>query len=186
MHLGCSIGFGKEAIKNWIWMHYVSQSKILDIGAGEGTYANLLGTDNYIMDAIEIYEPAVSVIITKYRTVYNMNALDFPFWENYDLVIMGDVLEHFTPDEARQLINKMKPHCKQILIAVPFMFPQAAKPDNAYEEHKQPDLSFEVMSQRYPEFQLLLLVENKEWEDGQGNPYTLRYAYYTAKGDLNE
>ena len=184
MSIGHSVNFGKDAIRTWIWSRYVAQSKILDIGAGGGTYADLLGPNNYIMDAIEIYEPALPQLITKYRTTYNMNALYFPFMEDYDLVIMGDVLEHFTAEDGVKLLNKVKQHCREMVIAVPFMYEQAAEPDNPYEEHKQADLNLEVMSKRYPDLKLLLLIENREWVHSDGSPFTFQYAYYVAKGDL--
>lgn len=190
MHLGASVDDGKLAIKQWILKHIPLSGTILDMGAGGGTYNNLLSGYPYIMDAVDIYEPCAEALINKYRSVYIMDICRFPFKENYDLVILGDVLEHLTVERAQELIKKILPHTRYLLVAVPFMYYQDPEEDNAYEEHLQPDLNFDTMKDRYPELKVLLYCETDKYPlivDLQtGKPAIFCYAYYIAKGDINE
>ena len=187
MWLGTSASSGKSAMREWIGKKLPAGSTILDVGAGGGTYSKLLADYGYIMDAVEAYEPTVEHIIDLYRSVYNVDVLDFD-WDNndYDMIIMGDVLEHIAAEDAELLIHVALQHCKWLLVAVPFMYEQDAIEGNQYEIHKQPDLDFLVMKQRYPDLNLLLYCEsdNDVYND-DGTPYHLRYAYYYAKGALN-
>ena len=180
-----STPLGKKAIKQWIFKHIQTGSYILDLGCGYGTYADLIGNPDYIMDAVEVYEPYLEQCINKYRSVYCMNLMDFPFLQNYDLIIMGDVLEHLTVEDAQAIIPKLLSHCKWLLIAVPFKLPQDSVDGNDYETHLQPELDFQEMQSLYPQLQLLLYLENdKLMHFADGSPYNLRYAYYIAKGAL--
>lgn len=186
MSLGCSINCGKTAIKEWIKYHCPSQSTILDIGAGGGTYADLLNDLNYKIDAIEIHDAAIPAIINKYNTIFNMDLRDFNFFKNYDLVIMGDILEHLNIKDAQEILLKVLAHTKWLLVAVPFNYPQGPEDDNPTEEHLQPDLNLTTMQERYPQLELLLYIKNNTeliYID-TGLPYTIYYAYYIAKGAL--
>jgi hypothetical protein len=67
---------------------------------------------------------------------------------------MGDVFEHLTFNEARDLLTRM--NGKRVMIAVPYMYRQGEWEGNVYETHWQPDLTPEVMALRYPELKLLV------------------------------
>ena len=184
---GSSCAAGKIGIISWILHNVPLKSSILDIGAGKGTYADLLQGHEYVMDAVEIYEPVTEKLVTKYRTCYCMNVCHFEFLQNYDLVIMGDVLEHLSVEDAQHVIREALQHTKLLLVAVPFMYEQDSFVDNPYEKHLQPDLNFVTMHKRYPELNLVLYVENDtELKWSNGDPFLLRYAYYYAKGALHE
>jgi hypothetical protein len=144
----------------------------------------LLGTDNYIIDGVEIYGPAIQFIINKYRTVYNINAINFPFNEDYDLIIMGDVLEHLEMRDAQIFVQKALQHCKQLLVAVPFMYKQGPVEENVYEMHLQEDLNFQTMKERYPDLNLLLYIEDEGCPFYSTGYSCFVYAYYIAKGAL--
>ena len=177
---------GKKAIKQWIFHNIPAGSIILDLGCGYGTYADLIGNPEYTMDAVEIYEPYIERVINKYRSIYCVNLLDFPFLQDYDLVIMGDVLEHLSIEDAQKAISKILLHCKWLLVAVPFKLLQGPVDGNDYETHLQPELDFQEMQDRYPQLQLLLYLENDTMLTCMdGTPYNLRYAYYIAKGALH-
>ena len=190
MHLGTSVDDGKIAIKKWITHHIPLSGKILDMGAGGGTYNKLLAEYPYIMDAVDIYEPCAEALINNYRRVYIMNICDFSFRENYDLVILGDVLEHLTVEKAQELLKTILQHTRYVLVAVPFNFFQDPVEDNIYEEHLQPDLNFQTMEDRYPQLEVLLYLETRKYEGIRdirtGEQATFCYAYYISKGDINE
>ena len=80
----------------------------------------------------------------------------------FDLIIMGDVLEHVTPEEARQVLNTVEEMTEYLLVAVPYLYPQYCE-NNHWENHLQPDLTLEVMQERYPELNLInLCIDDDE------------------------
>lgn len=187
MQVGDSLPIGKEAIKQWVFQHFPQYSTILDVGAGGGTYAKLLAANNYRIDAVEAWEPTIPHIINIYRTIYCVDIRYFPFQQNYDLVIMGDVLEHLTVQDAQTVLKNILQHCKYVLIAVPFMFEQEPIGGNPLERHLQPDLNFSTMQTRYPQLELLLYTKSDQYMHySDDTPCWVEYAYYIAKGELHE
>lgn len=54
----------------------------------------------------------------------------------YDLVILGDVLEHMTVEESVALWELIKSQAKAAMISIPIVhFPQGHEHGNPYEEH---------------------------------------------------
>lgn len=161
----------KDSIKNWILENVSLDAKILDIGAGCGTYSNLLRDYGYKMDAIEIWEPYIKKynLKDKYDVVMEMDVLDVyaPTLENYDMCILGDILEHLNIEDGQRLIKDISKHCKYFIVAIPYQMEQGEHEGNVHETHLQPDLTPEIMKQRYPELELLY-----------GNEY---YGYYINK-----
>jgi hypothetical protein len=148
-----SFGAFKSEIKDYILTNFDNdKTTILDVGAGCGTYADILNEYKNI-DAVEIYEPYINKydLKTKYRKVYKTNILDFEF-DYYDIIIMGDILEHLTIDDAQNLINKLYNKCKQLIISVPFLMKQYGL-ENKNEDHIQDDITEEIMVTRYPSLQ---------------------------------
>jgi hypothetical protein len=129
---------------------------ILDVGVGAGAYADLLRSQYSAIDACEIWEPYVSRfdLTSKYRTVFVCNIVDLVF-EWYDLIVMGDVLEHLQVNDAQKLISSLLSRCRELIVVVPFNCEQESSEGNPFEEHQQPDLCMTVMSQRYPQLELL-------------------------------
>lgn len=83
-------------------------SRILDVGPGAGIYADLLNDNGYHIDCIEIWEPYVSQfnLNEKYENVYIGDITNFDI-SNYDYIIMGDVLEHLTVENATNLMRNI-------------------------------------------------------------------------------
>jgi len=133
--------------------HILSQfdpgaTRVIDVGPGEGTYAKLL--PEFKMDCVEVYEPYVSRFNLKelYNEVFVKNVTEFDF-RDYDLAILGDVLEHLTFPEAYLVLEKLVVHGVGSVIQVPYLLEQGSWEGNDYETHHQPDLSHEVFMQRY-------------------------------------
>ncbi len=145
----------KEEIKHHLLIVLKPNHKVLDVGAGAGTYGRMLGDYVYI-DAIEIFEPYIERfgLHEMYNNVYNMNILAFDF-SPYDYIIMGDILEHIPKYEAMNLVKKMNDAGKKLLIAVPYMYEQGEYDGNVHEIHHQPDLTHEIFLERYPCMHLL-------------------------------
>ena len=126
-------------------------SKILDVGAGSGKYGAMLRMWFNNIDALEIFEPYIEQFNLKeiYNNVYNDNIIHFDIAE-YDYIIMGDILEHLSIKDAKELIKKITHSGKKCLVAIPYTMEQGEVNGNIYETHLQPDLTHEVFLFRYP------------------------------------
>lgn len=156
-----SYGDYKKEVIQHITEHTSEYSKILDVGPGAGTYGlSLIHLD---VEALEIYEPYVEMFKLKeiYNKIHIGDIREFNI-EAFDYIILGDVLEHLTQNEATQVLNRM---CnKKVMVAVPYLFEQGEEMGNIYETHHQPDLTDDIMQSRYG---LKPLYTNE------------RYGYYT-------
>lgn len=151
-----SIDLGKTEIVGYIRNHFEKGATCLDVGACDGKWSGLLG-DYLEMDAVEIFPGNILAhnLLAKYRKVYEADIYGFGYdW--YDLIIFGDVLEHMNVDRAQAVLEYAKPRCRDMIIGVPFLWPQGELYGNPYEVHIQPDLTETVFKERYPGFRLLL------------------------------
>lgn len=138
--------------------------EILDVGAGSGKYASIL-SDYPNKDAVEIFEPYVErfALRKRYRKVYcrDLGMGDIRVWRPealapYGLVVLGDVLEHVTQDEAEEVLSRLESAGCAVLVAVPYLYPQGELDGNEHERHEQDDLTPEVMRKRYPGLERIL------------------------------
>ena len=147
-----SYNYGKSKVCAGIRERFDKESTILDMGACDGKWKALL-PEYKNMDAVEVYEPNLKQLWL-YRETFHVDAREFQYdW--YDLIIFGDIVEHMTPDEARQMLDYAKPRCRDMIIAVPFLYEQDAIYGNPYEVHVQDDLTPENFEERYPGYAVL-------------------------------
>ena len=128
---------GKRLFYDWAF-HFMAAGHIksaFDVGAGAGAYAKLL---HEIAGEVEQWQPSIitdlkidcSEVFNPYISKYNLgiiynniyaddieNILDSI--ENYDLIIMGDVLEHMEKDKAIRVFNALKKKCKFLWLSIP-------------------------------------------------------------------
>lgn len=135
-----------EENKDWIVKKILSvrPETVLDVGAGAGRYAELLGQHTTI-DAIEVWEPYIKEynLERKYRSVFHVDARAFAFdIAHYDVVIFGDVIEHMTEAEAVKMWTKAAKGNKYGVISLPVVhWPQGEEFGNPYEVHVEDDYS---------------------------------------------
>lgn len=152
-----STGYLKGEIKQHFIKNVSRNTKILDAGAGCGTYSNLLKADFPHMDGIEIFPNYVDMfdLKSKYNNLFVENVLDFDITP-YDYIILGDIIEHMSVTEAKNFLDKIQSMDKLCLVGVPYNFPQGTEFGNVYETHHQPDLTEQIFLQRYPQMNLLM------------------------------
>ena len=92
-------------------------------------------------------------LVNKYDNVIIDDIRDIDI-SSYDYIIMGDVLEHLTFEDARKFIAKL--NGRKCLVAVPYNSEQGEYEGNVYEIHHQPDLSKDNFLEKYPEFRFLI------------------------------
>lgn len=149
-----SYNFGKDKVCEWIREHFPADAEVLDVGACDGNMHQWL-PEYKNMDAVEIWTPSAEAIKPLYREVFNANMVGLKI-KKYDLIIMGDFIEHLSVEDAQKVIKYCKTRCTDMVVAVPFLYPQGEMYGNPYEEHLQPDLTAEVFAERYPGFEVLL------------------------------
>lgn len=166
--MASSYPFFKEEVAQYLKNNFSNTATILDVGPGCGTYYNYLNDYFKNMYAVEVYKPIIEQynLKEKYKKVYNFNIVDFKY-KYYDIIIFGDVLEHLTIEDAHKVLDYALSKCKEVIVAVPYLYPQGEEGDNKYAAHQQDDLTPEIMLSRYPELKLLY-----------GNDY---YGYYIKK-----
>jgi hypothetical protein len=150
---------GKVWTKERVSQLITGPVNILDIGCGQGTYKNLF-LDNKIISssnwvAVEVWEPYIRkyALTEKYNKVINEDArtLQWPNIGKWDLIFMGDVLEHMTKEESQALVSTALDYTKWILISIPIVYlPQGADHGNQYEIHVKPDWSDKEVLESFP------------------------------------
>ena len=165
-----SLNKGKMEAVQWIKENFEKGAECLDVGACNGKWFDMVG-DYLTMDAIEIWMPNIQKfeLAKKYRMVMCSDIIKTNYIF-YDLIIFGDVLEHMSVSEAQKVIEYARPRCRDMLIAIPFMYEQGVKNGNPYEIHVQDDLTPELFEQRYPGFKPIFMSDN--------------YAYYVKNNNI--
>ena len=155
-----SYDIGKAEVVEYIKAHFPAGSTCLDVGACDGKWYDLLG-DYLVMDAVEIFKPNIVQhnLTDKYRRVFGVD-IDNLAYVSYDLIIFGDVIEHMTVDKAQRVLGYARNRCKDMIIGVPWLYPQGELYGNPYEVHLQADLTEELFNERYPGYEKLLGFKN--------------------------
>jgi len=158
-HSGTSPSFGKAEIVNFVEQHFPDKSiSILDVGPGRGAYCKLLQGQGYqSIDAVEIYLPYIEFFRLQrlYRRVVHANIINYRY-DDYDLILFGDVVEHLAVPDAQLAIGYAKLHCKMVVVSVPYLSPQTGCQLDGSGDHRQPDLTRETFLERYKDFSVLI------------------------------
>lgn len=156
---GVSPDAGKPAILKYILDNIPKDAKILDVGFGSGVYGKLLRALYYQnIDGIDVYGQNIEAMgLNKiYDNIFIENILDFDF-NYYDLIIMGDVLEHIELETAKKLLSRFieGKKCSSLILSIPYEYEQGELYGNTYERHLQPEVTAEYMKEHYPYLKLI-------------------------------
>jgi hypothetical protein len=125
----------------------VEPQRILDIGVGTGKWGFLLreqrdlakGRHELRIDGIEGYAPYIG---DHQRAVYDrIYIADVRTWlpsqpdQLYDVALMLDVIEHFSPDEAKTVVQEALRVSRTLVLSTPKRFYPQSAPENDLERH---------------------------------------------------
>ena len=169
--MATSYAIYKKEITDYLKLKFDSSARILDVGAGAGTWLPFLHPYFTNIDAVEIFKPNIDNydLENRYVNVYNVDIKDFKY-NFYDIIIFGDIIEHLDIKTAQSVLKYAYDRCNEMIVAVPYLAPQGIEEDNIYEIHKQDDLTDEIMKERYP--YLINIYKND------------KYGYYTKEGNM--
>lgn len=147
----------KMAIRKFFEKSVPPSTQILDVGPGMGQYGHLLKDLGYTIDAVEIFEPYIERynLKEKYNNIYIDNIMNFDF-SKYSILILGDILEHLSIEDAHKLLNKITKNKQKCIVCVPYELEQGEAYGNIYETHHQPDLTPNIMKERYPQLKFMI------------------------------
>lgn len=150
--------FSDEANKPWTMEQIrerIRPRTVLDVGAGAGRYAALVreavGATVFI-EAAEVWEP----YIFQYQLLHKYNAVSLGDIRDrinfqYDLVILGDVLEHMTEDDAVEVWDRISRQAGHAIISIPIIhYHQDEMFGNPFEKHVVEDWTTERVLDTFP------------------------------------
>jgi hypothetical protein len=143
-------------------VEYYKPKTVLDIGCGFGKYGFLLrdqldvlneqkgpNVPNYSInrsswktqiDAIEVYEKYICDLQRYiYTNIFIGNIIDLvKNLNNYDVILLLDVIEHFEKEEGRRLLDNLMSKVNKLLVITtpPFEFTQGNICGNEFERHR--------------------------------------------------
>lgn len=139
---------GKRFVSSCIELleHKRADFRVLDLGAGSGTYSDLYRSRlKGHWTAVEIWEPYIEQfgLKAKYDYIVVMDALTYLStegrFETFDVIFLGDMLEHLPKESAIVLIEMLKdsmtPHGITFVSVPVGEYPQEAYLGNPYEAH---------------------------------------------------
>ena len=117
-----SRSFGKPAAAKWFREQPPDQT-ILDMGCGKGNWWRALRrTCNDVWEAVEINAEYIEMcrVLKRYGVIHHADIRRFRWRKRrYDLVILGDVLEHMPKADAIVLVAAARRHARMVLISIP-------------------------------------------------------------------
>lgn len=134
---------GKQMVRDY-FASVLDVGSILDVGAGSGTYFNLLSSifppPKHIWRAIEIWAPYIKrfSLDEKYQKVIiaDVRYVDWNEVGWHDLIIFGDILEHMDAYYATCVLRRAVEHSRYVVVSFPIIhYPQGAEFGNPFEEH---------------------------------------------------
>lgn len=151
----------KKIVATWIQKLHLPKDRILDLGAGMGTFHILL-TDKYskaLKDSywigVEVWEPYISEfnLTELYNEVYveDIRQFDYDKVSPIDISFLGDVLEHMTKSEAQNVVDKALNISRYVVITIPIIkWEQDELYGNPYEKHIKDDWSHVEVMNSFP------------------------------------
>lgn len=151
------MGISHPESKPWVSERIleINPKTVMDVGAGAGVYAQMM-MDIKIKattTAVEVWGPYIRKfnLRSKYHKVIKDDVRNIQNFY-YDLVIMGDVLEHMSKEDAIKVWDRVSRDAQYAILVIPIIhYHQGAINDNPYEEHIKDDWTHEEVLKTFPE-----------------------------------
>lgn len=137
-----SVVRGKDYLEDFYIKRLNEINSVLDIGCGRGIYAGCLKSlkTSVVWDGIEIWKPYVDKykynLNRLYNNVFIEDVIYFKYKKIYDLIIMGDVLEHMSFDNAKTVLTNAVNFSVYNSVSIPLGNSyHPAEHGNPYQEH---------------------------------------------------
>ena len=159
------MGFSDPINKPWTQEKIIElkPTTVLDVGAGQGVFLDLiiqgLGA-GVIVNAVEVWQPYIDQfdLENRYDKLFAMDVKNMTNFA-YDLVILGDVLEHMSEQSAVELWDRISQQAKYAIISIPIIhYHQDAINGNPYEIHVEEDWNTERVLSTFKG-----IIEHKEF-----------------------
>ena len=183
-----SVGVFDEKLKEHIAK--INPKTTLDVGSGAGK--NVMLCRNVLPNSIiESIEPTMEYVEQyelnqKCDKVYNLSVQDYVNQHasnRYDLVIFGDVLEHFFRSEAIDYLDYFLYRSKWVIAVWPTNLPQDAWGENHFEIHKS---NFKI-SELTAKFDVQYYEKKFGWYNWNNSEYSqCDFNYCVLKGYLTK
>lgn len=134
----------------------LAPESMLDIGTGVGTYADLFAREfpTARRTGVEVWEPYVATygLAGKYDELIVADARDLDPLPEADVVILGDVLEHMTTEDAVKVWQRARQAArKAVYLSIPIVhYPQGECEGNPHEAHVVDDYSHQRILDTFP------------------------------------
>jgi 2-polyprenyl-3-methyl-5-hydroxy-6-metoxy-1,4-benzoquinol methylase len=159
------MGFSDPTNKPWTQEKIIElkPTTVLDVGAGQGVYLDLIRQGlgaGVVVNAVEVWQPYIDQfdLENRYDKLFAMDVRDLTNFA-YDLVILGDVLEHMSEDSAVELWDRISQQARHAIISIPIIhYHQDAINGNPYEVHVEEDWNTERVLKTFKG-----IVEHKEF-----------------------
>jgi len=170
---------------------------ILDVGVGFGKWGVLchefldIAQERYApdtwltrIDGVEAHPEYRNINYDTYydHVYYSQIQEALPSLGSYDLIIMGDVIEHFDKAAGRAVLRDLREHSKYVLISSPVRFFQQGHGDNPFQEHRSlwglrdfDGLRFDY--DEYLAYIFVALIEGRAPHEGHLDPRPSQVAY---------
>lgn len=134
--MSVSSPLGKDFTREWFEKQTDIKS-ILDVGAGSGTYYDLLGP-NYFWIAMEVWPENVDryKLYDKYNLVITADISKYNILLQADCIIFGDVVEHMPKRTSLRVLRKAISEFPHVVVSIPLgRYEQGEVDGNPYEKH---------------------------------------------------
>lgn len=159
------MGYSDPTNKPWTQEKIIelSPTTVLDVGAGQGVYLDLIRQGlgaGVVVNAVEVWQPYIDQfnLENRYDKLFVMDVRQMTNFK-YDLIILGDVLEHMSEESAVELWDRISQQAKCAIISIPIIhYHQDAINGNPYEVHVEEDWNTERVLSTFKG-----IVEHKEF-----------------------
>lgn len=155
-----SLRAGKSETLKWFQDNEVKIQRIVDIGAGSGTYIKLIKEEAGCCQqaewiGIEIWSPYIQQfnLEKRYDKIINQDVrtIDWNQFGSISAVIAGDVLEHMTKQEAMAVVERVLAVSSMLIVSIPIRYmPQDEHAyENPHEAHVKDDWTHEEVMETW-------------------------------------